>query len=189
MANIIYIAASLDGYIARENGSLDWLFELPNPENSDYGFVVFLKRIDGISMGRKTFETVLGFPEWPYTKPVFVWSGTLKDVPERLCKKVEIVSGGLKGILTALNARGMGALYVDGGRTVRTLLQEDRADELIISRVPIVLGAGIPLFPAQGLESRFRHLATEAFSNGIVKSSYIRDRVEGHKQSSGGLKV
>ena len=74
MANIVYIATSLDGYIARKDGSIDWLTDIPNPEGSDFGFSAFMERIDGIIMGRGTFETVLSFGQWPYSKPVFVLS-------------------------------------------------------------------------------------------------------------------
>src|ERR1700730_970532 len=92
MSNTIYIATSIDGYIAREDGTIDWLMEIPNPEKSDYGFSVFLDRIDGMIMGRKSFEAVLEFKEWPYSKPVpvFVLSSSLKELPGNLPVKVEI---------------------------------------------------------------------------------------------------
>ena len=93
---------SIDGYIAREDGNIDWLMEMPNPDNSDYGFSDFLERIDGIVMGRKTFETASGFSEWPYTKPVFVLSNSLDKVPSNFIEKAEIVKGGLKKIIDIL---------------------------------------------------------------------------------------
>jgi len=88
MPNVVYIATSLDGYIADANGSLDWLNTVPNPDSTDYGFADFMDGIDALVMGRKTFETVLGFGgDWPYSKPVFVLSSTLKALPETLqCK-------------------------------------------------------------------------------------------------------
>jgi len=96
MSNIVYIATSLDGFIARKDGSLDWLMEYPNPEKSDFGFASFLDRIDGIIMGRKTFEVVLGFREWPYTKPVFVLTTSLKEMPAHLRNKAALCQGDLK---------------------------------------------------------------------------------------------
>jgi len=81
MPIIVYIATSLDGHIAKKDGSIDWLMEVPNPDNSDYGFSEFIERIDGIIMGRNTFETVVGFDQWPYSKPVFVLSNNLKKPP------------------------------------------------------------------------------------------------------------
>ena len=82
MANFVYIAQSLDGYIADKNGGLDWLNEIPNPDNSDFGFAEFLNNIDAIVMGRKTFEQVMSFGVWPYPKPVFVVSTSLKELPQ-----------------------------------------------------------------------------------------------------------
>jgi dihydrofolate reductase len=105
MANIVYIAASLDGFIAKKDGGLDWLLDIPNPDNTDYGFSEFLKSIDAIVMGRNTYELVLTFKEWPYTKPVFVLSRTLKSVPENMKDKVEIINGDADSIVKELNSR------------------------------------------------------------------------------------
>src|SRR6187200_3312334 len=148
MSNTVYIATSLDGYIAREDGSFDWLMEIPNPNDSDYGFSVFLERIDGMVMGRKTFETVLGFSEWPYPKslPIFVLSNSLNELPAGLPAKVEIVRGELKKIMEMLRDRGINNLYIDGGKTIQSFLKEDLIDEMIITKVPILIGSGIPLF-------------------------------------------
>ena len=93
MANIVYIATSLDGYIAGVNGELDWLMKYPNPENSDFGFGEFMSRVDGIVMGRSTFDLVVTFGEWPYPKPVFVLSSTLEEVPEHHVSRYGIVAG------------------------------------------------------------------------------------------------
>ena len=178
MSNTVYIATSIDGYIAREDGTIDWLMELPNPNNSDYGFSVFLERIDGIIMGRKSFETVLGFNEWPYAKPVpvFVLSNSLVELPGKLSVKVEIVKGELKRIIESLRDRGINNLYIDGGKTIQSFLNEDLIDEMIITRVPILLGSGIPLFGKNNLELKFEHVETEVHNNVLVRSKYLRKR-------------
>ena len=178
MPNIVYIAASIDGYIARKDGSINWLMDLPNPTRSDYGFAAFLQGIDGIILGRKTFETVLGFNEWPYAKPVpiFVLSNTLTALPGNLPVRVEIVNGELKSIIKSLKSTGIHNLYVDGGKTIQSFLKEDLIDEMTITRVPILLGSGIPLFDFNDLELQFEHSWTEVHDNMLVRSKYIRKR-------------
>jgi len=148
----------------------------PNPEKSDFGFFSFMEQIDGIIMGRKTFEVVLGFGEWPYTKPVFVLSHTLKEIPANLRQQATLCQGDIKVILQKLAAQGISQIYVDGGTTIQSFLNQDLIDELIISRVPIILGSGINLFENIEREYKFNHISTEIFSNGITKSEYLRDR-------------
>ena len=174
MANIVYIATSLDGFIARKDGSIDWLMDIPNPEQSDYGFGSFLERIDGIVMGRKTFETVLGFDPWPYTKPVFVFSRSLQKIPPQLRGKAEVVSGTPQTILDALHSRGLKDLYIDGGKTIQSFLEQDLIDEMIITRIPLILGSGIPLFTDLEREIRFEAVQTEILNRHLVKSTYVR---------------
>lgn len=174
MPNIVYIATSLDGYIARKDGNLDWLMESPNPDNSDYGFSAFLGRIDGLLMGRNTFETVLEFDPWPYPKPVFVLSESMKKVPEGYEKKAQLVKGDLKDVIKSLNGDGISKIYVDGGKTIQSFLEQDLVDELIITRVPIILGSGIPLFADMEKEIKFRLTDTEILNEDLVKSTYIR---------------
>lgn len=178
MPNTIYIATSLDGFIAREDGSVDWLMDLPNPGNSDYGFSVFFKSIHGIIMGRKTFETVLTFKEWPYPrkKPVFVLTNSLTKLPAGLPPLVELVKGELKDIINALKNKGISNLYIDGGETIQGFLKEDLIDEMIITRVPILLGSGIPLFGKINAELKFEHVKTDVYNNILVKSRYTRKR-------------
>jgi dihydrofolate reductase len=176
MSNIVYIAASIDGYIAREDGSIDWLMELPNPNSSDYGFSAFLERIDGIIMGRNTFETVLGFKEWPYPKtmPIFVLSNTLNELPGKLPVKLEIVRGELKRIIELLKEKKINDLYIDGGKKIQSFLKEDLIDEMIITRIHILLGSGIPLFDKNNLELEFEHIETKVHNNMLVRSRHIR---------------
>jgi len=174
MSNTVYIATSLDGYIARKDGNIDWLMEIPNPDNDDYGFSSFMERIDGIIMGRNTFEVVLSFGEWPYSKPVFVLSNTLKTIPIECTGKAEIIKGTLKTITESLNKKGFKNLYIDGGKTIQSFLKENLIDEIIITRIPIILGSGIPLFVEMDIEIRFEHVNTEILNDHLVKSSYVR---------------
>ena len=174
MANIVYIATSLDGFIARKDGSIDWLMDIPNPGNSDLGFSAFMERIDGILMGRNTFETVVSFGQWPYTKPVYVLSSVLKDVPADLRDKAELVQGDLPGIIASLKSKGIKHLYIDGGRTIQSFLKLDLIDELIITRIPIILGSGIPLFVDMDREIKLELAHNEVLNKDLVKSTYSR---------------
>lgn len=176
MKNIVYIATSLDGFIAKENGDLNWLMEAPNPDNSDFGFNDFMDRVDVIVMGKNTFEIVVSFGEWPYTKPVFVLSNSLSMAPKNLEDKVEFIKGDPRDILKKLHSKGFKNLYIDGGITVQNFLKEDLIDELIITRIPILLGKGISLFGELDNEIKFEHIETEIFNNTLVKSSYKRLR-------------
>ena len=176
MANHVYIAASLDGFIATSDGGLDWLEEIPNPDKNDYGYGDFMKNIDAIVMGRKTFEKVLTFGQWVYEKPVFILSNRLTNLPEEILGKAEIVSGDIKEIIAQLNQKGYQNLYIDGGRVIQSFLQEDIVDEMIITRIPILLGKGIPLFDKLEQHLQFRHEKTEIYNNTLVKSHYTRIR-------------
>ncbi|MDV3347197.1 dihydrofolate reductase family protein [Leptothoe sp. ISB3NOV94-8A] len=177
MANYVYIATSLDGFIATPDGGVDWLDDIPNPDQSDFGYGEFIKRVDAILMGRNSFEKVLSFGTWPYEKLVFVLSNRLKHVPDNLVDSVEIVSGNdLKTLVGQLDKRGYHNLYIDGGRTIQSFLAEDMIDEMIITRVPVLLGDGIPLFDKLINKLQFRHNKTELFNNMLVKSAYSRIR-------------
>ncbi len=172
MANYVFIATSLDGYIAQEDGGLDWLNELPAPSDGDGGFSAFIDSIDAIVMGRKTFEKVLSFDiPWPYSKKVFVLSKTLSQVRQDLRDQVEIVQGEIPYIVKTLNQRGFERLYVDGGKTIQGFLNEQLIDEMIISQAPVILGKGIPLFD-QVPKVRLQLLSSMAFDNGLVQTRY-----------------
>jgi dihydrofolate reductase len=175
MTNYVYIATSLDGFIATSDGGLDWLFEIPNPQQSDYGFTEFISKIDAIVMGRNTFEKVSTFNQWPYKKPVFVLSNTLTELA-KLADRAEIVSGDIPRLIAQLNQRGYNKLYIDGGGVIRSFLQEDLIDEMLITRVPILLGDGFPLFGKLDRSLSLRHKETKIYNNILVQSHYIRDR-------------
>lgn len=174
---IVFIAKSLDGYISDRNGSLDWLNLIPNPGNDDMGYSGFIENIDAIIMGRITFETVCNFDiAWPYEKPVFVLSRTLKTIREDYKDKVEVINGSLEIILKELYQKGYRRLYIDGGKTIQSFLSEDLIDELIITTIPVLLGGGSRLFSELPEELKFEHIDTKVYLNEIVQSHYRRKR-------------
>jgi len=175
--NIVFIAKSLDGYIAGKNGEIDWLNSIPNPENIDMGFVKLMERIDAIVMGRKTFELVCSFGgEWPYSRPLFVLSRTLESIPEKFQDKAELVKGSISEVLEILHQKGHDQLYIDGGTTIQSFLSEDLIDEMIITTIPILLGGGIPLFGALQQSMLFEHMESHVFLNQLVQNHYKRKR-------------
>lgn len=175
MANIVFVGTSLDGYIADRDGGLAFLETVPNPKGIDLGFIALIDRIDAILMGRKTLETVIGFDcPWPYSKPVFVLSSTLKEVPAQLTGKVEIVSGDLRSVVAKLNSRGFNDLYIDGGQLIQGFLAEDMVDELIVSQIPTLIGGGIPLFGSLPGHMEFTLIKSDVLLNAIVQSHYER---------------
>jgi dihydrofolate reductase len=168
----VFIAISVDGYIADENGDIGWLTEMPPPSVGDGGFSKFMESVDAVLMGRKTFENVLSFGvEWPYSKKVFVWTNTLDQIPSGLEGKVEFLRGGLLNVISVLRQNQIKSLYVDGGKTIQSFLKENLIHELIITQVPILLGRGIPLF-ADIPRTKLRHQSTEVFDNGMVQTVY-----------------
>ena len=184
MANYVYIAASLDGYIATPEGGIEWLEDAPNPDGCDFGFSEFLSRVNAILMGRATFDKVLAFDDWPYQMPVFVLSRTLKEVPHSLEGKVQIVSGLLAEVIAQLSAQGFKNLYIDGGRVIQSFLREDLIDELIVTRFPKLLGRGIPLFDELSETLDFIHVETEVIENYLVKTRYRRPRTKEEAQQA-----
>ena len=175
--NSVFIATSLDGYIADKNDGIDWLNSVPNPDNDDMGYLEFSNRIDALVMGRKTFETVLGFDvNWPYDKPVFVLSNKLKEIPESHKDKAYLVRGTLTQILEQIHQKGHKRLYIDGGTTIRNFLKADLIDEMVLTTIPILLGGGSPLFSKLPNELIFELVETKVFLNQIVQNHYKRKR-------------
>jgi dihydrofolate reductase len=176
MTTYVYIAQSLDGYIADKDGNVDWLNEIPNPENSDFGFAEFMDKIDAVVMGRNTFEQVLTFGMWPYNKPIFVISASLNQLPDEHDGKAYLLNLKPIDIIEKLNSEGMENLYIDGGALIQSFLADDLIDELIITSVPVLLGGGIPLFGKLGNALNFSHQNTEILNYTLVKSHYRRHR-------------
>ncbi|MFC1942236.1 dihydrofolate reductase family protein [Chloroflexota bacterium] len=176
MTNFVYIATSIDGFIATKDGGVDWLNDIPNPEQSDFGFAKFMSGINAIVMGRNTFEQVLTFGSWPYDKPVFVLSNTLAKIPSGYESKVEIVNGDLGELVGRLHEKGYSNLYIDGGKTIQNFLAEDLIDEMIITKIPVLLGDGIPLFGKIDQSLKFSHIKTEVINDSLVMSHFSRER-------------
>ena len=176
MKTIVYIATSLDGFIARKDGNIDWMINIENPTNDDYGYAEFINTIDAIVMGRGTFEKVLTFSSWPYAKRVFVLSTTRKSVPNSLKGKVSLLSMTPREVLSFLTKEGYSSIYVDGGRTIQSFLRDDLIDELIVTKIPMLIGSGIPLFSDLAHDLSFNHIETRTYPNGLVKSHYTRNR-------------
>lgn len=176
MTNYVYLAISIDGYVAGPHGNLEWLNNIPNPQQNDYGYSEFIKHIDAIVIGKNTFQKVLTLGNWPYHKPVFVLSNSLKEIPENLIGKVEIINGAITTVNIDLIKQGFKNLYIDGGQTIHSFLKEDLIDEIIITKVPILLGDGIPLFHKLDKQLKFKHVKTEIYNNNLVKSHYVRIR-------------
>ena len=168
---------SIDGYIADRHGKLDFLDIVPNDEQTDMGYYAFMETIDALVMGRTTFETVLGFGiDWPYQKPVFVLSSSITQVPAELDGKVFILSGSLQDVLNEIHAKGYESLYIDGGKTVQNFLAEDLIDEMIITVIPILIGAGVSLFGELPKHMEFELVSSTTHLKHIVQRHYKRKR-------------
>lgn len=167
----VYIATSLDGFIARRDGGVDWLDPYV-ADGEDYGFNAFMDSVDGLVMGRGTFEKVLTFGPWPYSKPVVVLSQTRRDVPEELSENVCISDASPVEIMQQLAEEGWHRVYVDGGKVIQAFLRENLIEDLIITRVPVLLGDGIPLFGPLDADIGLSHLKTIDYPSGLVQSTY-----------------
>jgi len=168
----VFIATSLDGFIARANGDLDWL---PHGGGEEHGYEAFIATVDALVIGRKTYETVLGFDSWPYGgKPVYVLS-TRALAPAPPGAVVERMSGAPADIVSQLAARGVGHAYIDGGITIQGFLQAGLIQRLVITRIPVLLGSGIPLFGALDRDVALKHLESRQYASGLVQSEYLVD--------------
>jgi len=169
----VFIATSLDGFIARENGDIDWLPQ-GGDAGEDYGYHAFMKDIDAIVMGRNTFELARAFPSWPYGETrVIVLTSREIDIPAAISKTVETMSGSPQRIVARLEERGIRRAYVDGGVTIQRFLEAGAIQRIIITRIPILLGAGLPLFGALSRDVRLTHIETRSWPSGLVQSEYI----------------
>jgi dihydrofolate reductase len=166
----VFIGTSVDGFIARPNGELDFL---PPGGGEPHGYDEFMLTVDALVIGRKTFETVLAFDEWPYgEKPVFVLSAH-PLAPPPAGAFVERMSGAPAEIVSQLAARGLRHVYVDGGITIQRFLEARLIQRLIITRVPVLIGSGIPLFGPLTRDIALKHVATRQYASGLVQSEYV----------------
>ena len=166
----VFIGTSVDGFIARPNGNFDFL---PVDGSEPHGYNEFIATVDALVIGRKTFETVLAFPSWPYgDKRVVVLSSQPLDFSAVRGGRVEQMSGTPAEIVAQLEASGARHIYLDGGITIQRFLRARLVDRLIITRVPVLIGEGIPLFGSLPGDVRLTHVATQHYPSGLVKSEY-----------------
>ena len=168
-----FIAASLDGFIARTDGSLDWL-EPFNAVDEDHGYDAFIADKDGIVMGRGTYETLLGFGHWPYDLPVIVLSQslTVEDIPDSLADYVAITDMDPAELVAALAEEGWSKAYVDGGQVIQSFLNARLLADITVTRVPLLLGQGRPLFGPVAADIRLTLRDCRSFPSGLVSSTY-----------------
>ena len=169
MKAVVDIAVSLDGFIARRDGSLDWL---PGADGEDYGFGAFMEIVDMLIMGRRTYEKALTFGEWPHRLPVVVLSSRPPESPASPCTGVEWMYCPPGEVVDRLSARGAELIYVDGGVTIQRFLDAVLIDRLILTRVPVLIGDGVPLFGPLRKDITLRHVETRSFATGLVQSAY-----------------
>ena len=170
MTASVFIGTSLDGFIARRNGDLDFL---PPDGGEPHGYNEFIASVDAIVIGRNTFETVLSMKPWPYgNKRVVVLSSRPVDLSAAVGGVVEQMAGPPAEIVSRLAASGAHHLYIDGGITIQQFLCAGLIQRLIITRVPVLIGEGIPLFGSLPHDIRLRHIATRHYPSGLVSSEY-----------------
>ena len=169
----VFIATSLDGFIARKDGSIDWLMKQETGEE-DHGYDAFIASVDGLVMGRGSFEKVLRFDTWPYQKPVVVMSSTLNDtdIPERLKDKVFLSTLTPEALMRDLGDRGWSRANIDGGKVVQSFLRDGLISDLIVTQIPILIGNGRPLFGSMPHDIDLELVESRAFPSGLVTSKY-----------------
>lgn len=169
----VFIATSLDGYIADAQGGIGWLTGLPALEGEDHGYGAFMAGIDAVVMGSGSFRSVSGFSEWPYAVPVTVMSRHLRagDIPEALRGKLSVSGATPLHLMESLGAQGVRRVYVDGGQVVSSFLRAGLVQRIVLTRVPVLLGQGLALFHDTGPQ-RLTHLETRVWAHGFVQSVY-----------------
>jgi dihydrofolate reductase len=171
----VFIATSLDGFIARDDGSLDWL-DAANasvPEGEDFGYAAFINSIDALIMGRNTYEKVLSFGQWSYeNKRVIVLSSRALEIPEHLSATVEHSSESPEKLHERLSNKGLSRVYVDGGITIQRFLAAGLINDLTITTIPVVIGKGKSLFGGLDRDIALKHIATKSYEFGFVQSTY-----------------
>ncbi len=172
----VFIATTLDGYIARKDHAIDWL-ENQGTLSEEHGYTKFIDSVDGIIFGRKTYEVVLNLVadgEWPYPKPVIVLSRTLtnSNIPSHLTDKVEISNHNPTDLLAALGKKDWKRAYIDGGITIQSFLNEGLIEDLIITTLPVLIGEGIPLFGPTNQDIHLQLINSTQYPSGLAQSHY-----------------
>ncbi len=176
MKKIAFLATSVDGYIARSDGSLDWLDKANTlvPKDFDGGFKDFLSNTDAIVMGRKTYEQVVSFGVWPYEKtPVWVLSQNKKMTLSKDHEgKAFLIKESIQSLCERWEKKGAKQIYIDGGQTIRSFLAEGLLDELIITTVPVALGSGLHLFQGIKKDVELKLIKNQSYDFGYVQMHY-----------------
>lgn len=177
-----YIATSVDGFIATTEGSVDWLHSAGNgkalsAENADMGFGAYLSSVDCMIMGRKCMQTISAMnltPEhWPYGDlRIIVLSNTLKVAPENMLGKIELFSGDLTSLVETLLHEGHKHAYIDGGTTIQSFIKLQLLNEITITKAPVLLGEGIPLFGKVDQPIKLAQAESTSFANDFVQLKY-----------------
>ena len=166
----VFVGVSVDGFMARPDGGLDWL---PEGGGEPHGYAEFIESVDALVIGRNTFEIVLAFDPWPYgSKRVVVLSSRVLDLGMVPGGTAEQMAGEPAEIVAALAASGANHLYVDGGITIQRFLAAGLVERMIITRVPVLIGEGIPLFGPLPHDVRLDHVATRSYPGGLVQTEY-----------------
>jgi dihydrofolate reductase len=170
MAASVFIGVSVDGFIARSNDEIDFL---PQDGGEPHGYYEFMSGIDAIVIGRRSFEKVLTMGPWPYgDKRVVVLSSHPVQLSDAVGATVEQMDGAPADIVARLAASGAHNLYIDGGVTIQRFMRDGLIDRLIITRVPVLIGAGIPLFGTLPRDVKLEHISTRSFPSGLVTTEY-----------------
>jgi dihydrofolate reductase len=175
MKATVFIATSVDGFIARLDGRIDWLTSGTSDaeKNEDYGYQELMNTVDTLVMGRNTYETVAGFDQWPYgEKRVIVLTSRSIDIPSSISSTVESLSAPPAEIIPILQERGTKHPYIDGGKTIQSFLAEGLIQQLIITKIPVLIGTGIPLFGPVSKDIQLHHVLTKQYPNGFVQDHY-----------------
>jgi dihydrofolate reductase len=168
-----FIATSVDGFIARDDGALDWLVPESSNPSEDYGYSSFMSSIDVVVLGRATFETVLSFGSWPYgDKRVVVLSRSAVTIPKRVGSKVNASSLSPRELSSQLAEEGLRHAYIDGGKTIQSFIEQNLINELTLTQIPVLIGTGIRLFGAVPKDVHLELVEVKQFSNGYVQSRY-----------------
>lgn len=169
----VFIAVSLDGFIARENGDIDWLLKRDDP-GEDHGYSAFIEDKDMIVMGRGSYEKILTFDAWPYDTPVLVLSEKLAgtSVPAELQGKVYFSNSTPRDTMVKLASQNVHRVYVDGGRLIQSFLRDALIVDMVITTVPVLIGAGKSLFGTLDNDLDMKLVASRSFPSGLVQSTY-----------------
>lgn len=169
----VFIATSLDGFVARRSGELDWLMK-QRTDGEDHGYESFVESVDGLVMGRGSFLNVLTLGPWPYEKPVVVMSRSLSpgDIPPEVADRVTLTKLDPTQLMRELDAQGWSRAYIDGGKVVQSFFRAGLISDISLTRIPILIGDGLPLFGALDHDVDLEHVDTQTFPSGLVTSRY-----------------